>query len=89
MQKRITEKNWRVQAEVFAGTALCVRDLPAPAQRTMLVAGYAPATRLEDVCRAHAATLAHLAPLGEDDVPVAPGRRPRRSFATRTSGAGD
>ena len=48
---------WRLNAELFAGSGLRVRDLP-PAARLDLGDGL-----LEDVCRAHARRIEELAPL--------------------------
>lgn len=54
---------WEANAAVYARTTGCVRDLPPPAAATMVHAGHAPDALLSDVCRAHAAVLAGLAPL--------------------------
>ena len=50
-------ETWRLNAELFAGSGLRVRDLP-PAARLDLGDGL-----LEDVCRAHARRIEELAPL--------------------------
>lgn len=46
---------WALNASVFAGTALSVRDLPSPARAVLEAAAVSPDTALDDYCREQSA----------------------------------
>ena len=51
---------WQLNVEFFAGSGLVVADLPSPARRTMLTAGFTDETPLVTVCAWHRDQLAAL-----------------------------